>query len=242
MKYTIQVAPEDCTGCGICVDVCPVKNKSEVRLKAINMVPQPPLRAPESENWDFFLKTSGTRSPQDQGRDDPPAAGAGTAVRVLRRLLGMRRNSLSEAGFAAVRRPRDRGQCNRLLFDLRRQPADDALGEERATAAGRHGRIPCSKTTPNSASASASPSTSRPSSRTSCCSRVAGSVGEELVTAILTAKQKDEADIYEQRQRVDLLKEKLAKAQFARRQTTSFRRRHAGQEERLDRRRRRLGL
>src|SRR5579863_3533316 len=56
LKYTIQVAPEDCTGCGVCVDVCPVKNKSEVRLKAINMVPQPPLRALESENWDFFLK------------------------------------------------------------------------------------------------------------------------------------------------------------------------------------------
>ena len=56
LKYTIQVAPEDCTGCGVCVDVCPVKNKSEVRLKAINMVPQPPLRAPESENWEFFLK------------------------------------------------------------------------------------------------------------------------------------------------------------------------------------------
>jgi len=56
LKYTIQVAPEDCTGCGVCVDVCPVKNKSEARLKAINMVPQPPLRAPESENWDFFLK------------------------------------------------------------------------------------------------------------------------------------------------------------------------------------------
>ena len=44
MKYTIQVAPEDCTGCGICVDVCPAKNKSETRLKAINMEPQPPLR------------------------------------------------------------------------------------------------------------------------------------------------------------------------------------------------------
>ncbi len=56
LKYTIQVAPEDCTGCGVCVDVCPVKNKSEMRLKAINMVPQPPLRAPESENWEFFLK------------------------------------------------------------------------------------------------------------------------------------------------------------------------------------------
>ena len=56
LKYTIQVAPEDCTGCGICVDICPAKNKSETRLKAINMVPQPPLRAPESENWKFFLE------------------------------------------------------------------------------------------------------------------------------------------------------------------------------------------
>jgi len=55
LKYTIQVAPEDCTGCGICVDICPVKNKAETRLKAINMVPQPPLREPESKNWDFFL-------------------------------------------------------------------------------------------------------------------------------------------------------------------------------------------
>jgi len=56
MKYTIQVSPQDCTGCGICVDICPAKNKSETRLKAINMEPQPPLRAPESENWKFFLK------------------------------------------------------------------------------------------------------------------------------------------------------------------------------------------
>src|SRR5258708_4743197 len=56
LKYTIQVAPEDCTGCGICVDICPAKNKSEPRLKAINMAPQPPLRSSERENWEFFLK------------------------------------------------------------------------------------------------------------------------------------------------------------------------------------------
>ncbi len=56
MKYTIQVAPEDCTGCGVCVEVCPAKNKSNVSLKAINMEPQMPLREKEAENWDFFLK------------------------------------------------------------------------------------------------------------------------------------------------------------------------------------------
>jgi pyruvate-ferredoxin/flavodoxin oxidoreductase len=44
LKYTLQVAVEDCTGCGICVDVCPARNKSEARLKAINMQPQLPLR------------------------------------------------------------------------------------------------------------------------------------------------------------------------------------------------------
>ncbi|MBL0176489.1 MAG: pyruvate:ferredoxin (flavodoxin) oxidoreductase [Ignavibacteria bacterium] len=54
-KYSIQVAPEECTGCGVCVDICPAKNKSEVRLKAINMVPQPPIREQERANWDFFL-------------------------------------------------------------------------------------------------------------------------------------------------------------------------------------------
>jgi pyruvate-ferredoxin/flavodoxin oxidoreductase len=55
MRYTLQVAPEDCTGCRLCVEACPVKNKSETRLKAINMRPQAPLREAESANWDFFL-------------------------------------------------------------------------------------------------------------------------------------------------------------------------------------------
>ena len=54
-RYTLQVAPEDCTGCGVCVEVCPVKNKSDASRKAINMMPQAPLREPERENWEFFL-------------------------------------------------------------------------------------------------------------------------------------------------------------------------------------------
>jgi len=55
MKYSLQVAPEDCTGCGLCVEVCPAKNKQETRLKAINMAPQPPIRESERANYDFFL-------------------------------------------------------------------------------------------------------------------------------------------------------------------------------------------
>ena len=55
-KYTLQVAPEDCTGCALCVEVCPVKSKTEVKRKAINMAPQPPIREQERVNWEFFLK------------------------------------------------------------------------------------------------------------------------------------------------------------------------------------------
>jgi len=55
-KYTLQTAPEDCTGCALCVEVCPVKSKTEVKRKAINMAPQPPIRDQERVNWEFFLK------------------------------------------------------------------------------------------------------------------------------------------------------------------------------------------
>ena len=54
-RYTLQVAPEDCTGCALCVEACPVKSKSDASKKAINMAPQAPLREPERENWEFFL-------------------------------------------------------------------------------------------------------------------------------------------------------------------------------------------
>jgi len=54
--YTIQVAVEDCTGCRLCVEVCPAKDKTNVSRKALNMQPQLPLRESERMNWEFFLK------------------------------------------------------------------------------------------------------------------------------------------------------------------------------------------
>lgn len=56
MAYTIQVAPEDCTGCTLCVEACPVKDKQDPTRRAINMEVQAPLREKEAENWDFFYK------------------------------------------------------------------------------------------------------------------------------------------------------------------------------------------
>jgi pyruvate-ferredoxin/flavodoxin oxidoreductase len=54
-KYTIQVAPEDCTGCTLCMMVCPAKDKSNPKHKALDMAPQPPLREAERANYAFFL-------------------------------------------------------------------------------------------------------------------------------------------------------------------------------------------
>ena len=54
-KYSLQVAPEDCTGCALCIEACPAKSKTEPKHKAINMVPQPAIREREAANWDFFL-------------------------------------------------------------------------------------------------------------------------------------------------------------------------------------------
>jgi pyruvate-ferredoxin/flavodoxin oxidoreductase len=55
-RYTLQVAPEDCTGCTLCVQVCPAKDRTNPRHKAIDMAPQPPRLATDRANWDFFLK------------------------------------------------------------------------------------------------------------------------------------------------------------------------------------------
>src|SRR5262245_2042129 len=63
-RYTLQVSPEDCTGCGLCVEICPAKSKSEIKHKAIDMVPARPAHDDEVVNWDFFLGLPTTdRSP-----------------------------------------------------------------------------------------------------------------------------------------------------------------------------------
>ncbi|HVO34198.1 MAG TPA: pyruvate:ferredoxin (flavodoxin) oxidoreductase [Gemmatimonadales bacterium] len=71
-KYVLQVAPEDCTGCELCVMVCPVKSKTDPAHRALNMQPQLPLREPERANWSFFLslpETDRTVLRPDQVKD-----------------------------------------------------------------------------------------------------------------------------------------------------------------------------
>ncbi|MGA8868369.1 MAG: pyruvate:ferredoxin (flavodoxin) oxidoreductase [Candidatus Sulfotelmatobacter sp.] len=210
LKYTIQVAPEDCTGCGICVDVCPVKNKSEARLKAINMVPQPPLRAPESENWEFFLKIpeldrrkikAGTirqqqvQEPLFEFSGACSGCGETPYLKLVSQLFGDRAIVANATGCSSIyggnlpttpwaKNAEGRGPAwSNSLFE---DNAEFGLGF----------RVSIDKQTEFAGE---------------LLHRLVGEIGEELASAITSAKQKDEADIFEQRQRVDVLKERLLK-------------------------------
>jgi pyruvate-ferredoxin/flavodoxin oxidoreductase len=207
-KYTIQVAPEDCTGCGICVDICPVKNKSETRLKAINMVPQPPLREPERDNWDFFLKIPeldrrkikvGTirqqqiQEPLFEFSGACSGCGETPYLKLASQLFGDRMIVANATGCSSIyggNLPTTPWSKN---LDGRGPAWSNSLFEDNAEF-GLGYRLSIDKQTEFARE---------------MVHRLSGAVGEELASALLAAPQKDEADIFEQRQRVELLKEKL---------------------------------
>jgi pyruvate-ferredoxin/flavodoxin oxidoreductase len=85
--FTIQVAPEDCTGCNLCVVVCPAKDRTNPKHKAIDMHPQAPLRDAERANYDFFLAIP-EQDRTEIGRIDSRARSPRAAVRVLGGLAG----------------------------------------------------------------------------------------------------------------------------------------------------------
>ncbi|MGB9204861.1 MAG: pyruvate:ferredoxin (flavodoxin) oxidoreductase [Terriglobales bacterium] len=207
-KYTIQVAPEDCTGCGICVDICPAKNKSETRLKAINMVAQPPLRAPERENWEFFLKipefdrrkikNSTIRQQQVQEplfEFSGACSGCGETpyVKLLTQLFGDRSVVANATGCSSIyggNLPTTPWAKN---IEGRGPAWSNSLFEDNAEF-GLGFRLSIDKQTEFARE---------------LVRRLSGTIGDELSSALLGQPQKDEADIFEQRQRVELLKEKL---------------------------------
>jgi pyruvate-ferredoxin/flavodoxin oxidoreductase len=208
MKYTIQVAPEDCTGCGICVEICPAKNKSETRLKALNMAPQPALRVPERENWDFFLKIpeldrrkiKSTTIRQQQVQEplfefSGACSGCGETpyLKLLSQLFGDRALIANATGCSSIyggNLPTTPWAKN---ADGRGPAWSNSLFEDNAEF-GLGFRLSIDKQTEFARE---------------LVLKLGGAIGEELAAALLSAKQKDEADIYEQRQRVGVLKERL---------------------------------
>ena len=208
LKYTIQVAPEDCTGCGICVDVCPAKDKSEPRRKAINMAPQLPLREQERENWDFFLsiphpdrsKLKLTHINQQQMQEplfefSGACAGCGETpyIKLATQLFGDRMIVANATGCSSIyggNLPTTPWTHN----SAGRGPAwSNSLFEDNAEF-GLGFRISIDKKAEFAAQ---------------LLQQLATDIGEELAQGILNAPQKDEADIWEQRERVELLKQRL---------------------------------
>ncbi len=168
MAYTVQVAPEDCTGCTLCVEICPAKDKSQAGRKALNMASQPPLRESENMNWDFFLKipdmdrklinpstikNSQLLRPLFEFSGACSGCGETPYIKLVSQLFGDRTVIANATGCSSI-----------FGGNLPTTP----WAVELVLDAGRPGPTRCSKTTPSSAWACASPSTSRMNTPASC--------------------------------------------------------------------------
>ncbi len=209
LKYTLQVAVEDCTGCGICVDVCPARNKSEARLKAINMQPQLPLRETERANWNFFLSipemdrcqisTDHVRKMQVQQplfEFSGACSGCGETpyIKLLTQLFGDRLIIANATGCSSIYG----GNLPTTPYTKDgngRGPAwANSLFEDNAEF-GLGFRVSLDK---------------QQEFASELLQQLSPQIGRGLVTEILNARQRDDADIFDQRERVAELKSRLS--------------------------------
>ncbi|MBI5869296.1 MAG: 4Fe-4S dicluster domain-containing protein, partial [candidate division Zixibacteria bacterium] len=208
MKYTIQVAPEDCTGCAICVDVCPAKSKSETRIKALNMMPVTPLREAEKVNWDFFLnlpeldrslvkhstvRQSAILEPLFEFSGACAGCGETPYVKLLTQLFGDRALIANATGCSSIYGGNLPTTPYTTNADGRGPAWSNSLFEDNAEF-GMGFRLTIDQQT----------EWARQLLR-----KMEPELGTELITSILSADQSEEAEIYEQRERVQLLKQKL---------------------------------
>jgi pyruvate-ferredoxin/flavodoxin oxidoreductase len=207
-KFTIQVAPEDCTGCRLCVSVCPAKDKSNPKHKAINMAEQAPLRMPERENYTFFLNLprpdraslkidlKGSQFMEPLFEYSGACAGCGETpyIKLLTQLFGDRLlignatgctsiygGNLPTTPYCKDRNGRGPAWANSLFEDN----AEFGLGYRMALD--KHTQI-----------------------AHELVKKLAGSIGDNLVKELLEADQSTEAAIATQRERVGALKQKLS--------------------------------
>jgi len=206
--YTLQVAPEDCTGCAVCVEVCPVKSKSDSSKKAINMAPQVPLRESERENWEFFLglpEVNRAKLSHTQVKDiqllEPlfefsgACAGCGETayIKLMTQLFGDRLLIANATGCSSIyggnlpttpyaKNAQGRGPTwSNSLFE---DNAEFGFGMRTAIDQQKEFAELLVK-------------------------RLAPAIGDELVDALISAKQGTEAEINAQRERVQVLRHKL---------------------------------
>ncbi len=207
-RYTLQVAPEDCTGCSVCVEVCPVKSKSDASHKAINMALQAPLREAERENWEFFLtlpEADRSRLSHGQVKDlqllqplfefSGACAGCGETpyIKLLTQLFGDRLYIANATGCSSIYG----GNLPTTPYSTNAQGRGptwaNSLFEDNAEFGfGMRTALDQQKAFAET-----------------LVTRLNGLIGEELAVALLAAPQKTEAEIEQQRERVRILRERL---------------------------------
>ena len=206
---TVQVAPEDCTGCGMCIENCPAKNKKEEGRKAINLAFQPPIREQERENYKFFLglpevdrskvnvksvKGSQFLQPLFEYSGACAACGETPYLKLLTQLFGDRAIMSNATGCSSIyggnlptapwvvnRDGRGPAWCNSLFED------NAEFGFGYRLTIDKHAEYARELVT-----------------------KLRDTIGVDLADGLLSAVQKTEADIDTQRRRVAALKEKLA--------------------------------
>jgi pyruvate-ferredoxin/flavodoxin oxidoreductase len=206
--YTIQVAVEDCTGCELCYEVCPAKNKKETKLKALNMVSQIPIREQERANYDFFLnlpemdrrlvntglvKSNQLLEPLFEYSGACSGCGETPYLKLVSQLFGDRAMMANATGCTSIyggNLPTTPWAKNKEG----RGPAwSNSLFEDNAEF-GLGMRLAVDK---------------QAQYAKELIVKFVDVLGQELVDAIVNANQKDEAGIYDQRERVSQLKKKL---------------------------------
>jgi pyruvate-ferredoxin/flavodoxin oxidoreductase len=207
MKYILQVAPEDCTGCTLCVMVCPAKDKSNPKHKAIDMAPQMPLRESERENYAFFLDlpeadrttvkidVKGSQFFEPLFEYSGACAGCGETpyIKLLTQLFGDRAlignatgcssiygGNLPTTPYAVNRSGRGPAWNNSLFEDTAEFSFGIRLAVDKHTDLAHH-----------------------------LLRQLASNIGQNLVDEILGADQADEAGVAAQRRRVEALRAKL---------------------------------
>jgi pyruvate-ferredoxin/flavodoxin oxidoreductase len=208
-KYTIQVSVEDCTGCQLCVEVCPAKDKRQVGRKALNMAPQLPLREPERENWRFFLSlpemprldglkfnsVKNVQLLQPLFEFSGACAGCGETpyIKLISQLFGDRAIIANATGCSSIYG----GNLPTTPYTFNREgrgPAwSNSLFEDNAEF-GLGMRLSLDK---------------QAEYARELVQRLAHVIGPDLAAALLTADQSDEAGIVAQRERVAQLKARL---------------------------------
>jgi len=207
--FTIQVAPEDCTGCELCVQVCPAKDKTQVGRKAINMTEQPPLREQEAANWNFFLelpevdrtamnlgtiKNSQLLKPLFEFSGACGGCGETPYIKLASQLFGDRMIIANATGCSSIyggNLPTTPYAVNR---DGRGPTWNNSLFEDNAEF-GMGMRLTVDKQTEYARE---------------LVKQLSATLGDQLTEELLNADMSDEAGIKAQRERVEILKNKLS--------------------------------